>query len=59
VVLNRIYRHWTAGLSREQREQIDAELYAPEGGWEAAEERAFDRMRQWAAEIGDEPEGGE
>jgi hypothetical protein len=50
VVLNRVYRHWTAGLDSEQREKLDAELYAPPEGWEAADADLLQRIYEAADE---------
>jgi hypothetical protein len=44
VILNRVYVYLVDGRDAEQREALDSELYAPDGGWAAAETQVGRRL---------------
>jgi hypothetical protein len=52
MVINRVYAHFVAGRSVEQREHFDSLLAAPPGGWDEAERVALDRLYELADEEG-------
>jgi len=52
-----VYRHFTKYMNAEERKEFDNELWAPVGGWDAAEAKVFDAMAEWVAEQ-EQAEGG-
>jgi hypothetical protein len=54
VVLNVIYAHLVAGRDAKQREEFDAELYAPPEGAETAEREWWENLARLADERASE-----